>query len=112
MAAALERPEDRVAGPGGESHRLLVGDGAVGGPRRDEYGARELADPWPEIPRVGHRHELVAEDVGGHGIEPREDMRRALRRELPAYLLRLVILDGVMEMRFCGARVQLGALLT
>jgi len=27
-------------------------------------------------------------------------------------VLRLVILDGVMEMRFCGARVQLGPVMT
>jgi hypothetical protein len=27
-------------------------------------------------------------------------------------VLRLVVLDGVMEMRFCGARVQLGPLMT
>jgi hypothetical protein len=30
----------------------------------------------------------------------------------PLEVLRLVILDGVMEMRFCGARVQLGTLMT
>jgi hypothetical protein len=30
----------------------------------------------------------------------------------PLEVLRLVILDGVMEMRFCGARVQLGPLIT
>jgi hypothetical protein len=27
-------------------------------------------------------------------------------------VLRLVVLDGVMELRFCGARVQLGPLMT
>ena len=27
-------------------------------------------------------------------------------------VLRLVVLDGVMEMRFCGARVRLGPLMT
>jgi len=27
-------------------------------------------------------------------------------------VLRLVVLDGVMEMRFCGARVQLGPVMT
>lgn len=30
----------------------------------------------------------------------------------PLEVLRLVILDGVMEMRFCGARVQLGPVMT
>jgi len=30
----------------------------------------------------------------------------------PMEVLRLVILDGVMEMRFCGARVRLGPVLT
>ena len=30
----------------------------------------------------------------------------------PLQVLRLVVLDGVMELRFCGARVQLGPLMT
>lgn len=30
----------------------------------------------------------------------------------PLEVLRLVVHDGVMEMRFCGARVQLGPLVT
>src|ERR1700722_19896443 len=30
----------------------------------------------------------------------------------PLEVLRLVVLDGVMEMRFCGARVQLGPVMT
>ena len=30
----------------------------------------------------------------------------------PLEVLRLVVLDGMMEMRFCGARVQLGPLMT
>ena len=30
----------------------------------------------------------------------------------PLEVLRLVVLDGVMELRFCGARVQLGPLMT
>jgi len=30
----------------------------------------------------------------------------------PLEVLRLVVLDGVMELRFCGARVQLGPLMS
>jgi hypothetical protein len=40
---------------------------------------------------------------------PFEEML-AGRNGCPMEVLRLVIVDGVMELRFCGARVPLGAI--
>ncbi|MGA7119144.1 MAG: hypothetical protein WBY94_03555 [Polyangiaceae bacterium] len=46
--------------------------------------------------------------------DPPHPSRRRSRPPVarPWRFLRLVVLDGVMELRFCGARVQLGPLMT
>jgi hypothetical protein len=48
---------------------------------------------------------------GGH-TSPVEEETLSASSGAPLEVLRLVVLDGVMEMRFCGARVRLGPLVT
>ena len=55
----------------------------------------------------------IAAFAGRHGdlAAPVEEILSAASGA-PLEVLRLVVLDGVMELRFCGACVQLGPLVT
>lgn len=52
--------------------------------------------------------------LAARGRDPRTPVEETISATggAPLEVLRLVLLDGVMELRFCGARVQLGPLLT
>jgi transposase InsO family protein len=58
------------------------------------------------------RGRLAALAARGSGPEAVVDETLSACSGAPLEVLRLVLLDGVMELRFCGARVQLGPLMT
>lgn len=62
------------------------------------------------VDAISRRRQGALERVGGPGCAIEETL--SARQGAPLEVLRLVMVDGVMELRFCGSRVRLGRIET